>query len=129
MTSKYFQDKGEPVPKKPDSKEEKQEGYFDTIKTGGDGSTQQPYIFKDNDSENEPVDVLNLRNIRQVYKTKDSENVLFDNFNFDIKDIKAEGQFTSILGKSGCGKSTILRYIAGLQEPTSGEIYIYGKEN
>lgn len=75
----------------------------------------------------EDVDVLNLRNIRQVYKTNKSENVLFDNFNFDIKDIKGEGQFTSLLGKSGCGKSTILRYISGLQKPTSGEILLYGK--
>jgi NitT/TauT family transport system ATP-binding protein len=128
MTSKYFQDKGEPVSKKDESKEEKKEGYFDVIKTGSDGLTQQPFVFKENDSENEPVDVLNLRNIRQVYKTKDTENVLFENLNFDVKDIKGEGQFTSILGKSGCGKSTILRYIAGLQQPTSGDIYIYGKK-
>jgi NitT/TauT family transport system ATP-binding protein len=75
----------------------------------------------------EDLDVINLKNIRQVYKTNKTENVLFDNFNFDIKDIKGEGQFISLLGKSGCGKSTLLRYIAGLQEPTSGEISIYGK--
>ena len=80
------------------------------------------------------VDVINLRGIRQVYKTEKTfgrpalENVLFDNFNFDIKDIPDEGQFIALLGKSGCGKSTLLRYIAGLQEPTGGEIYIYGKK-
>lgn len=76
----------------------------------------------------ENLDVINLVNIRQVYKTKKSENVLFDNLNFNIKDIKGEGQFISLLGKSGCGKSTILRYIAGLQEPTSGDIIIYGNK-
>lgn len=80
-----------------------------------------------NDSTYENVDILNLTNIRQVYKTNKSENVLFDNLNFNIKDIKGEGQFVSLLGKSGCGKSTILRYVAGLQNPTSGEIKIYGK--
>jgi len=78
--------------------------------------------------EYEPLDVINLKNIRQVYKTDKSENILFDNLDFNIKDIAGEGQFTSLLGKSGCGKSTILRYIAGLQKPTSGEIIIYGKE-
>lgn len=80
-------------------------------------------------SKYEEVDVINLRNIRQVYNagTK-NENVLFDNFNFDIKDIKGEGQFISLLGKSGCGKSTILRYISGLQEPTSGEVVLYGQK-
>ena len=128
MTSKYFQDKGEPVSKKSESKEENKEGYFNAIKTGSEGLTSQPFVFNDNDNKNEPVDVLNLRNIRQVYKTKDTENVLFENLNFDVKDLKGEGQFTSILGKSGCGKSTILRYIAGLQQPTSGDIYIYGKK-
>lgn len=75
----------------------------------------------------EDVDVIDLKNIRQVYKTHKSENVLFDNFNFTIKDIKGEGQFVSLIGKSGCGKSTILRYIAGLQSPTSGDILLYGK--
>ena len=80
-----------------------------------------------NSSLYEDVDVIELKNIRQVYKSHKSENVLFDNLNFTIKDIKNEGQFISILGKSGCGKSTILRYIAGLQTPTSGEILLYGK--
>jgi len=76
----------------------------------------------------ESVDVINLRGIHQIYKTHKSENVLFNNFNFDIKDVENEGQFIGLLGKSGCGKSTILRYIAGLQEPTGGEVFIYGKK-
>jgi len=88
---------------------------------------ETPNIILPSNSNYEDVDVLNLRNIRQVYKTNKSENVLFDNFNFDIKDLKGEGQFISLLGKSGCGKSTILRYIAGLQEPTAGELIMYGK--
>lgn len=107
-------------------------GYFDTIKT----AVSSLYTPKPQESIiptpsygdlYETIDVINLRNIRQVYKTHKSENVLFNNFNFDVKDIKGEGQFISILGKSGCGKSTILRYIAGLQEPTEGQVFIYGK--
>jgi NitT/TauT family transport system ATP-binding protein len=74
------------------------------------------------------VDVLNLRGIRQVYKGADKDTILFDNFDFNIEDIPGEGQFVSLLGKSGCGKSTILRYISGLQKPTDGHIYMYGKE-
>lgn len=50
------------------------------------------------------TDVLNLRGIRQVYKGEDNDTILFDNFNFDIEDIPGQGQFTSLLGKSGCGK-------------------------
>jgi len=74
------------------------------------------------------IDVLNLRGIRQVYKGGDKDTILFDNFNFNIEDLPGEGQFISLLGKSGCGKSTILRYISGLQKPTDGHIYMYGKE-
>lgn len=81
-----------------------------------------------NDARFREIDVISLHNIRQVYKTKKSEFVLFDNLNMDIKDFRATGQFTAILGQSGCGKSTVLRYISGLQQPTSGTIKIYGKE-
>lgn len=74
------------------------------------------------------VDVLNLKGIRQVYTGGEKDTILFDNFDFTIEDIVGEGQFVSLLGKSGCGKSTILRYISGLQKPTDGHIYMYGKE-
>jgi NitT/TauT family transport system ATP-binding protein len=76
------------------------------------------------------VDIINLVDICQVYKT----NTLFNNLNLNIKDFLCEhgtssrGQFISILGSSGCGKSTILRYISGLQKPTSGKILIRGEE-
>lgn len=37
-------------------------------------------------------------------------------------------QLTVLVGSSGCGKTTLLRMLAGLEEPTEGEIYIAGKE-
>jgi len=74
------------------------------------------------------LDVISLKNIRQVYHTAKGDSVLFDNLNFTIEDLTGEGQFISLLGKSGCGKSTLLRYIAGLQNPTAGEIFLYGKK-
>ncbi|PJF36622.1 MAG: spermidine/putrescine ABC transporter ATP-binding protein [Candidatus Thermofonsia Clade 1 bacterium] len=39
-----------------------------------------------------------------------------------------EGEFFSILGPSGCGKTTTLRLIAGFETPTSGRIYLQGRE-
>jgi len=36
----------------------------------------------------------------------------------------ADGEFVVLVGPSGCGKSTTLRMIAGLEEPTSGELFI-----
>ncbi len=38
-----------------------------------------------------------------------------------------EGEFLVLLGPSGCGKTTLLRMIAGLERPTTGEIYIGGE--
>ena len=48
-----------------------------------------------------------------------------------IKDINLEvyeGEFLTLLGSSGCGKTTILRSISGLDYPTTGKIYIDGKD-
>ena len=45
------------------------------------------------------------------------------NFNLDV----ADGEFLVIVGSSGCGKSTVLRMVAGLEEITSGELKINGK--
>src|SRR5258708_13677532 len=37
------------------------------------------------------------------------------------------GQFVALLGPSGCGKTTTLRMIAGLEQPSAGDIFIRGK--
>ncbi len=73
--------------------------------------------------------VLELRGVHQTYfdaKTK-KDFVVFDNLNLVVEDYPNIGQFIVIMGKSGCGKSTILRYFTGLQKPTSGEVFVDGK--
>ena len=45
--------------------------------------------------------------------------------NFHARD----GEFVSIIGPSGCGKSTLLNIIAGLDEPTSGSLFLYGRQD
>ena len=62
---------------------------------------------------------LSLKNINKIY----SNNVqaVFD-FNLEIKD----KEFVVLVGPSGCGKSTTLRMIAGLEDISSGELYIGG---
>jgi multiple sugar transport system ATP-binding protein len=54
-----------------------------------------------------------------VYKTFQKVEVVHD-ISIDVKD----KEFLVLVGPSGCGKSTCLRMIAGLEEPTDGEIYI-----
>ena len=46
-----------------------------------------------------------------------------DNISFDIH----RGEFFSLLGSSGCGKTTLLRMLAGFEQPTEGEIFIDGE--
>ena len=58
--------------------------------------------------------------IRLVNLTKRfGDNTVLDNINLTIE----RGKFLTLLGPSGCGKSTTMRCIAGLETPTSGEIY------
>lgn len=58
-----------------------------------------------------------------VSKTYASGTEAVKNFNLDIKD----GEFVVIVGGSGCGKSTVLRMAAGLEEITTGELRMDGK--
>ena len=77
--------------------------------------------------ECEEIDVLNFENVCLSFPTDKGEFKLFDNFNLDIKDFKHKGQFISIMGASGSGKSQILKLIAGLNKPNSGKVKVYGK--
>lgn len=74
------------------------------------------------------TDVFTLENINLSFETSNGSFTLFDNFNFRIEDIPNEGQFVSILGASGSGKSQILKLLSGLNKPQSGSIKFYGKE-
>jgi len=61
---------------------------------------------------------LILKNISFSYYEKNYNKIILDNFNCKIK----KGKFTSIIGPSGTGKSSLLKLIAGLIEPEKGEI-------
>ena len=63
--------------------------------------------------------IISLNNITVEF---DGEKVL-DNLSLTIRD----GEFVTLLGSSGCGKTTTLRIIAGFLEPDSGELFLNGK--
>ncbi len=69
-------------------------------------------------------EILEVKNISKKYQGKEGEILAINNVNFSIK----EGEFVSIIGPSGCGKSTLLSIISGLEEKTTGKIYIEGEE-
>ena len=64
------------------------------------------------------INDLILKNVSFSYHEKNNKKIILDNFNSKIK----KGKFTSIIGPSGTGKTTLLKLIAGLIEPEKGEI-------
>lgn len=62
--------------------------------------------------------VIALKNIKKAY----GEQVVLEGFHLEIE----EGEFVTIIGSSGCGKTTVLKMINGLIEPTEGDILIEG---
>ena len=69
-------------------------------------------------------EILKIENIRKIYQAKNDELEALKSINLKVN----EGEFVSIIGPSGCGKSTLLSIIAGLEEKTSGKIYIDNEE-
>lgn len=64
--------------------------------------------------------IIDLRHVSKIF---DGVTVV-DDFNFYVN----KGEFVTLLGPSGCGKSTTLRMIAGFEFPTSGEVFLKGRE-
>ncbi len=63
--------------------------------------------------------ILSLQNIYKHY----GQTPVIENLSVDVP----EGCFMCLLGSSGCGKTTLLRLIAGLDNPDDGKIFINGK--
>ncbi|MEI8031553.1 MAG: ABC transporter ATP-binding protein, partial [Comamonadaceae bacterium] len=66
---------------------------------------------------------LHIAGIRKVYGKGDKAVEVLKRIEIDV----APGEFLILVGPSGCGKSTLLNIIAGLEEPSEGELRISGK--
>jgi nitrate/nitrite transport system ATP-binding protein len=67
---------------------------------------------------------LEISQLGKVYATPKGPAVIVENFDVRIE----KGEFFTLIGHSGCGKSTVLSMVAGLTEITSGGIILAGKE-
>lgn len=65
--------------------------------------------------------IIQFKNVKKVY----NDNIILDNFNLDIH----KGEFLSIIGSSGSGKTTVLKMINDLVEPDGGDVIVNGKNN
>lgn len=64
--------------------------------------------------------ILSIQNVSKNF----GENQILRNISLDVQ----KGEFITLLGSSGCGKTTLLRIIAGLETPTNGKIFLHGKD-
>ena len=68
--------------------------------------------------------IVELKNINKIYKTEVENIHILKNVNLSFN----KGDFISIQGKSGSGKTSLLNILGLLDEPTNGEIYIGGEK-
>ncbi|WNS77485.1 ABC transporter ATP-binding protein [Bacillus sp. DTU_2020_1000418_1_SI_GHA_SEK_038] len=66
---------------------------------------------------------LELKNVSYAFKDRKPENKILSNLSFTV----SNGEFVSLIGRSGTGKTTILKLITGLLKQDSGEVLLNGK--
>ena len=70
------------------------------------------------------MEILKVENLTKIYGKDMAKVTALDNVSFSVE----KGEFVSIVGASGSGKSTLLHIIGGVDRPTSGKVYIDGKD-
>jgi NitT/TauT family transport system ATP-binding protein len=79
-------------------------------------------------STNDKAGIVQIENLTKVFHKEVGKKVTpvvaVSELNFEV----GESQFVTLVGASGCGKTTLLRIIAGLIPPTSGEVRIKGQK-
>ncbi len=72
------------------------------------------------------MDLLNVQNIQKIYTTRygGQKITALQNVSFNVQD----GEYIAVMGESGSGKTTLLNILASLDKPTSGSIFLNGKD-
>jgi putative ABC transport system ATP-binding protein len=68
--------------------------------------------------------VLETRALRKIYGAGDTEVHALDGVDLSVE----KGEFVAVVGTSGSGKSTLLHMLGGLDRPTSGKVFVDGKD-
>ena len=70
------------------------------------------------------MEILKVENLCKTYGKGENKVKAVDNVSFSVE----KGEFVAIVGASGSGKSTLLHLLGGVDRPTSGKVYIDGKD-
>ena len=68
--------------------------------------------------------VIQIKDVTKKFQVGNGEVTILNSISFDVK----EGEFVSIVGPSGNGKSTLLNMITGIDRPSDGEVIVTGRE-
>ncbi len=69
------------------------------------------------------MEIVKVESLTKVYGKDNTKVVALDNVSFSVE----QGEFVAIVGASGSGKSTLLHLLGGVDRPTSGKVFIGGK--
>lgn len=70
------------------------------------------------------MEILRVENLTKIYGKDSTKVTALDNVSFSVE----KGEFVAIVGASGSGKSTLLHLLGGVDRPTSGKVFIDGKD-
>ena len=70
------------------------------------------------------MEILRTENLTKIYGKGTNKVVALDNVSLSVE----KGEFIAIVGASGSGKSTLLHLLGGVDKPTSGTVYVDGKD-
>ena len=70
------------------------------------------------------MEILRCENLTKIYQNENVEQKALDSVSLSVN----KGEFVSIVGASGSGKSTLLHIIGTVDKPTSGKVFIEGKD-
>lgn len=70
------------------------------------------------------MEILKVENLTKIYGKDKNQVVALDHVSFSVE----KGEFVAIVGASGSGKSTLLHLMGGVDIPTSGKVYVDGKD-
>lgn len=70
------------------------------------------------------MEILRVENLTKIYGSGVNQVIALDHVSFSVE----KGEFIAIVGASGSGKSTLLHLLGGVDRPTSGKVYIEGKD-
>lgn len=70
------------------------------------------------------MEILRVENLTKIYGKGESRVKALDEVSFSVE----KGEFIAIVGPSGSGKSTLLHMLGGVEKPTSGRVFVDGKD-